>query len=94
MHAFEHVVDQNYRNCDHPLEQIVGTSTALEAVLEQVRLVAPTGSAVLIQGETGTGKELVAEAIHNMSSRYDRVFIKLNCAAIPSDLLGKRTIWS
>jgi formate hydrogenlyase transcriptional activator len=56
-------------------------------VLEQVERVAPTGSTVLIQGETGTGKELIARAIHNLSSRYGRAFIKLNCAAIPLDLL-------
>ena len=72
---------------DHPFEQIVGNSPALEAVLEQVERVAPTGSTVLIQGETGTGKELIARAIHNMSPRCGRPYIKLNCAAIPFDLL-------
>jgi transcriptional regulator with GAF, ATPase, and Fis domain len=56
-------------------------------VLEQVERVAPTGSTVLIEGETGTGKELIARAIHNLSSRCGRAFIKLNCAAIPLDLL-------
>jgi formate hydrogenlyase transcriptional activator len=59
----------------------------LEAVLEQTEQVAPTDSTVLIQGETGTGKELIARAIHNLSSRCGRPFIKLNCAAIPFDLL-------
>ncbi len=68
-------------------EQIIGNSPALESVLEQVEQVAPTDSTVLIQGETGTGKELIARAIHNLSSRCGRPFIKLNCAAIPFDLL-------
>ena len=68
-------------------EQIIGNSAALESVLEQVEQVAPTDSTVLIQGETGTGKELVARAIHNLSARCGRPFIKLNCAAIPFDLL-------
>ena len=68
-------------------EQIIGNSPALESVLEQVEQVAPTDSTVLIQGETGTGKELIARAVHNLSSRCGRPFIKLNCAAIPFDLL-------
>src|SRR5690348_17319963 len=68
-------------------EQIIGNSPALESVLEQVERVAPTDSTVLIQGETGTGKELIARAIHNLSVRCGRPFIKLNCAAIPFDLL-------
>jgi formate hydrogenlyase transcriptional activator len=68
-------------------EQIIGNSPALESVLEQVEQVAPTDSTVLVQGETGTGKELIARAIHNLSSRCGRPFIKLNCAAIPFDLL-------
>ncbi len=68
-------------------EQIIGNSRVLESVLEQVGQVAPTDSTVLIQGETGTGKELIARAIHNLSARYGRPFIKLNCAAIPFDLL-------
>ena len=68
-------------------EQLIGGSPALEAVLEGVRRVAPTSSTVLIQGETGTGKELIARAIHNISPRCGRPFIKLNCAAIPLDLL-------
>jgi len=68
-------------------EQIVGNSPALEAVLEQVERVAPTDSTVLIEGETGTGKELIARAIHNLSTRCGRPFVKLNCAAIPFDLL-------
>jgi formate hydrogenlyase transcriptional activator len=68
-------------------EQIIGNSPALEAVLEKVERVAPTGSTVLIEGETGTGKELIARAIHNLSPRIGRPFVKLNCAAIPLDLL-------
>jgi formate hydrogenlyase transcriptional activator len=68
-------------------EQLIGNSPALEAVLGQVERVAPANSTVLIQGETGTGKELIARAIHNISSRCGRPFIKLNCAAIPFDLL-------
>lgn len=68
-------------------EQIIGKSTALESVLEQVEQVAPTDSTVLIQGETGTGKELIARAVHNLSARCGRPFVKLNCAAIPFDLL-------
>jgi formate hydrogenlyase transcriptional activator len=68
-------------------EQIVGSSPALERVLEQVEYVAPTDSTVLIAGETGTGKELIAHAIHKASSRRGRPFVKLSCAAIPLDLL-------
>ena len=68
-------------------EQIIGNSPALESVLEQVEQVAPTDSTVLIQGETGTGKELIARAVHNLSARCGRPFVKLNCAAIPFDLL-------
>jgi transcriptional regulator with GAF, ATPase, and Fis domain len=68
-------------------EQVIGNSPALETVLEQVERVAPTGSTVLIRGETGTGKELIAHAIHSISSRCGRSFVRLNCAAIPLDLL-------
>jgi len=68
-------------------EQLIGNSPALDAVLDGVRRVAPTSSTVLVQGETGTGKELIARAIHNVSPRCGRPFIKLNCAAIPLDLL-------
>ena len=68
-------------------EQIIGSSPALESVLEQVERVAPTDSTVLVQGETGTGKELIARAVHNLSARCGRPFVKLNCAAIPFDLL-------
>src|SRR5712672_1110327 len=72
---------------ERTLERIIGNSAALESVLEQVEQVAPTDSTVLIEGETGTGKELIAHAIHNASQRCGRAFIKLNCAAIPLDLL-------
>ncbi len=68
-------------------EQIIGRSPALETVLEEVGRVAPTDATVLVEGETGTGKELIAHAIHNLSSRCGRAFIRLNCAAIPLDLL-------
>jgi transcriptional regulator with GAF, ATPase, and Fis domain len=80
--------ERNDQGClPRRFEQLIGNSPALETVLEQVNRVAPTDSTVLIQGETGTGKELIARAIHNVSSRCGRPFIKLNCAAIPLDLL-------
>jgi formate hydrogenlyase transcriptional activator len=72
---------------ERAFERIIGKSAALESVLDQVELVAPTDSTALIEGETGTGKELIAHAIHNASQRCGRAFIKLNCAAIPLDLL-------
>jgi formate hydrogenlyase transcriptional activator len=68
-------------------EEIVGNSDALRRVLAELETVAPTGSTVLIYGETGTGKELIARAIHNLSSRKSNAFVKLNCAAIPTGLL-------
>jgi formate hydrogenlyase transcriptional activator len=68
-------------------EEIVGNSAVLRRVLRQVEAVAPTESAVLIYGETGTGKELIARAVHNLSQRQSRAFVKLNCAAIPTGLL-------
>ncbi len=67
--------------------EIVGQSSALRGVLKQVETVAPTDSTVLLCGETGTGKELIARAIHNLSSRNERTLVKLNCAAIPTGLL-------
>jgi formate hydrogenlyase transcriptional activator len=79
------VVDQD--RAERRFEQIIGGSPALEAVLQQVECVSPTDSTVLIQGETGTGKELIARAVHNLSRRCGRPFIKLNCAAIPFELL-------
>ena len=72
---------------EREFSQIVGSSIALESVLAEVERVAPTDSTVLILGETGTGKELIAQAIHNISPRCGRPFVKLNCAAIPFDLL-------
>jgi formate hydrogenlyase transcriptional activator len=72
---------------EHNFDEIVGRSSVLKHVLKQVEIVSPTGSTVLIQGETGTGKELIARAIHNLSGRRDRTFVKLNCAAIPTGLL-------
>jgi formate hydrogenlyase transcriptional activator len=68
-------------------EEIIGDSPALKRALAQVEVVAPAGTAVLITGETGTGKELIARAIHNLSPRRERTFVKINCAAIPSGLL-------
>jgi formate hydrogenlyase transcriptional activator len=72
---------------EYNFEDIVGKSSAFQKVLEQVSIVAPTDSTVLLHGETGTGKELIARAIHNLSSRRERTFVRLNCAAIPSGLL-------
>jgi len=72
---------------DRGFEQIIGSSPALESVFKAVELVAPTDSTVLIQGETGTGKELIARAIHKISARCNQPFIVVNCAAIPYDLL-------
>ncbi|HWR15700.1 MAG TPA: sigma 54-interacting transcriptional regulator [Terriglobales bacterium] len=72
---------------EYNFEDIVGKSAALQRVLEQIAIVAPTDSTVLLHGETGTGKELIARAIHSLSPRRDRTFVRLNCAAIPSGLV-------
>ena len=72
---------------EYNFEDIVGKGAALRKVLDQVAIVAPTGSTVLLHGETGTGKELFARAIHNLSPRRERTFVRLNCAAIPSGLV-------
>jgi transcriptional regulator with GAF, ATPase, and Fis domain len=74
-------------HCDRSSPRIVGSSAALRCVLDMVQVVAATDSTVLIHGETGSGKELIAHAVHNASQRFGRPFIKLNCAAIPLDLL-------
>jgi transcriptional regulator with GAF, ATPase, and Fis domain len=76
--------ETSYDNC---FEGIVGKSSALQRVLEKVAIVAPTDSTVLIHGETGTGKELIARAIHKLSGRRQRNFVCMNCAATPSGLL-------
>jgi formate hydrogenlyase transcriptional activator len=81
-------VPQNEENrLECRFEQIIGHSPALQSVLAEVERVAPTDSTALVLGETGTGKELIARAIHNLSARCGRPFMKLNCAAIPFDLL-------
>jgi len=72
---------------EYCFEGVVGKSAALQKVLEKVAIVAPTDSTVLLHGETGTGKELIARAIHNLSSRREHTFVRVNCAAIPSGLL-------
>ena len=78
---------------DRQFDHIVGNSPALESALAEVQRVAPTDSTVLVLGETGTGKELIAHAIHNLSARCGRPFVKVNCAAIPFDLL-ERVVWA
>jgi DNA-binding NtrC family response regulator len=72
---------------EYNFEEIVGKSVTLRKVLQQIAIVAPTDSTVLLQGETGTGKELVARAVHSLSSRKDHDLVRLNCAAIPSGLV-------
>jgi formate hydrogenlyase transcriptional activator len=79
-------LEEEIRNAFN-FEEIVGESAAIRSVLAQVELVAPAGTTVLIQGETGTGKEVIARAVHNLSPRRERTFVKINCAAIPSGLL-------
>jgi formate hydrogenlyase transcriptional activator len=72
---------------NYNFEEIIGESVPLKQVLSKIEIVAPTDSTVLIQGETGTGKELIARAIHNLSGRKSRTFVKVNCASIPTGLL-------
>jgi DNA-binding NtrC family response regulator len=83
----QHSLKQSEKLSAHKFSDIIGASAALKNVLNQVEVVAPTDSTVLLLGETGTGKEVIARAILNVSSRSNRPFVKLNCAAIPSGLL-------
>src|SRR5262245_39056807 len=83
----QHTLKQSEKPSAHKFSDIIGASAALKNVLSQVEVVAPTDSTVLLLGETGTGKEVIARAILNVSSRSNRPFVKLNCAAIPSGLL-------
>jgi formate hydrogenlyase transcriptional activator len=85
--ASEKVYLEEEIKTEYNFEEIIGRSAALKHVLQQVETVAPTDSVVLIYGETGTGKELIARAIHNLSARRERTLVKLNCAAIPTGLL-------
>jgi len=86
-HREAHQNDRCPNTSTCPGTEIIGTSPALQAVLRKVETVAPTNSTVLVQGETGTGKELIALALHGLSQRRDRPLAKINCAAIPSALL-------
>src|SRR5205085_11739101 len=85
--AEEKVYLEDEIRTENRFEEIIGQSRALKTILKQVETVAPTDSTVLIYGETGTGKELIARAIHDLSQRREGTFVKLNCAAIPTGLL-------
>src|SRR5204863_1847090 len=97
--AFRQVVDranklseeklylQDEIRTEYNFEEIIGESSALKGILEELQTVAPTDSTILILGETGTGKELIARAIHHLSTRRERTLVKINCAAIPTGLL-------
>src|SRR5262245_15522082 len=85
--AKENLYLEEEARTDHNFGEIIGDSGALRRILREVETVAPTDSTVLIRGETGTGKELIAHALHDLSPRRDRTFVKLNCAAIPTGLL-------
>jgi formate hydrogenlyase transcriptional activator len=85
--ACRRVVEKANKRTEDNFAEIIGESPALKHLLQQVQTVAPTDSTVLIYGETGTGKELLARAIHNLSARRDRTLVKVNCAAIPTGLL-------
>ena len=82
----KHYLEEEIRS-EFNFEEIIGESPAIRRTLAQVELAAPAGTTVLIQGETGTGKEIIARAIHNLSPRRERAFVKVNCAAIPAGLL-------
>ncbi len=84
--AEKHYLEEEIRT-ERRTDEVIGASVALRDVLRQIEVVAPTDSAVLITGETGTGKELIARAVHRLSHRHARTFVKLNCAAIPTGLL-------
>ncbi len=96
----ERLVDENLalteqlNNVDSEFGEIIGRSEAMYNVLKQVEMVAQSDSTVLILGETGTGKELIARAIHNLSGRSGRRMVKMNCAAMPAGAAGKRSVWS
>ena len=83
-----HVVEPSSIDTDGEFHGLVGTSSALQAVLRRVRMVAATEATVLVTGETGTGKELVARAVHHWSARAKRPFVSVNCAAIPHTLIA------
>jgi formate hydrogenlyase transcriptional activator len=85
--AQEKIYFEDELSSEMNFQEIIGNSAVLRSVLRQVEAVAPTGSTVLIYGETGTGKELIARAVHNFSQRQANPFVKLNCAAIPTGLL-------
>ena len=85
--AVEKLYLEEELSTEYNFEEIIGESPDLKRVLKQVETVAPTDATVLILGETGTGKELIARAIHHLSTRNDRTFVRLNCAAIPTGLL-------
>jgi len=87
MENINSIPSYDHRDCGLRFEQIIGSSAALKSVLGAVERVAPTDATVLVLGETGTGKELIAQAIHKASARSAHPFVKLNCAAIPFDLL-------
>src|SRR5246500_1123416 len=83
----EHLCLESEITSEQCFEGIIGKSSAIQRVLKKVAIVAPTDSTVLLHGETGTGKELIARAIHNLSSRREHNYVRVNCAAIPSGLL-------